>query len=405
MQIKKYRARTLAEALDQVRSDLGEQALILDTKRLGEEGVGALLGRRAVEVTAARDSRPPLKGGLSRPPQKSTTTPERIRQTSRRSFVERAYEMNETEKPADEPEEPSLASMRDELRSVKANLDRLASAVKADEHDIANPILRLLQQRIRESGADADVAAAVVHALSLRIPPDDPGEPRRLRQAFSAVLEKYLRFSSHIGKPLRSSGDKPRSVIALVGPTGVGKTTTIAKLAANLKIHDHAAVGLLSVDTYRLAAIDQLRSFAVIADMPLQVAYTPHEAIAALQRLSSLDVVFVDTAGRSPRHREHLGQLSEFIRAMHPDEIHLAISATTKPSDLRLIAQQFLPTRYDHLIITKTDETKDLAALLNLHKLGDMPISNFTTGQNIPSDIVTADALQLGDWILSGAGL
>lgn len=395
MQIKKYRARNLAEALDQVRSDLGEQALILDTKRLGEEGVGALLGRRAVEVTAARDSRPP---------QKSATIPERIRQASRRSFVERAYEMNEPEKQASTEDEPALAAMRDELRSVKANISRLSSAVKPDEHDFANPILRLLHQRFRESGVDGDVAAAVVHALNLRIPPDDPGEPRNLRQAFSTVLEKYLRFSSRLRKPRHSGSDKPCSVIALVGPTGVGKTTTIAKLAANLKIHDRASVGLLSVDTYRLAAIDQLRSFAVIADMPLHVAYTPDEAVAALQRLSSLDVVFIDTAGRSPRHREHLGQLSEFIRAVHPDQIHLVISATTKPSDLRLVAQQFLPTRYDHLIITKIDETKDVAALMNLHKLGDMPISNFTTGQNIPADIVAADALQLGDWILTGAG-
>lgn len=395
MQIKKYRGRNLAEALDQVRSDLGDQALILDTKRLGDEGVGALLGRRSVEVTAARDSRPP---------QKSSAMSERVRPPLKRSFVERAYEVNDPAKEAAPQEEPSLAAMRDELRSVKANLNRLASSVKPGEHDFANPILRMLHHRFRESGVDSEVATAVVHALSLQIPPDDSGEPRRLRQAFSVVLEKYLKFSGHFRKPQHSTGKKSCTVIALVGPTGVGKTTTIAKLAANLKIHDHAAVGLLSVDTYRLAAIDQLRSFAVIADMPLHVAYTPEEAAAALQRMSSLDVVFIDTAGRSPRHREHLAQLSEFIRAMHPDQIHLVISATTKPADLRLVAQQFLTTRFDHLIITKIDETKDVAALLNLHKLGDLPISNFTTGQNIPADIVTADALQLGDWILSGAG-
>jgi flagellar biosynthesis protein FlhF len=299
-----------------------------------------------------------------------------------------------------------VSALREELRAVKANLNRLASAVKAGEREFANPILRLLHQRWRESGVEAEVAGSIIQALSVQVPADDVGEPRALRAALAGVLEKHLHFSGRLRSRSVGTtiGQKRSTVIALVGPTGVGKTTTIAKLAANMKIYERTRVGLLSVDTYRLAAIDQLRSFALIADLPLQIAYTPEEAAAALHRLSFLDVIFVDTAGRSPRHQEHLDQLHEFTRAMHPDQIHLVISATTKPVDLRLITQQFAATRFDHLIITKTDETRDLAALLNLHKLGDVPISHFTTGQNIPEDVVTADALLLSDWILSGAG-
>ena len=391
MQIKKYRAPSLAEALQQVRHELGEQALILDTKRIPGSGLGSVLGRRAVEVTAARDAHP-------RPA--ATPGAEKTRPAPRRSFAERAYTQPEEGGAGTTSERGSLAALREDLQQVKANLSRLATAVRPEEKEIANPILRLFQQRLRERGVDPGVAGSLVQVLNLQINSQDAADPQALRRSLGATLEKFFSFS-----PAPRRRRDACEVIALVGPTGVGKTTTIAKLAANAKIHERARVGLLSVDTYRLAAIDQLRSFTHIADMPLQIAYTREEIAAALQRLSTMDLVFVDTAGRSPQHAEHLEQLNDFIRVIHPDQIHLVMSATTKPGDLRTITQQFAVTRFDHVLITKIDETTDLASLLNLQAVGPLRLSYFGTGQNIPDDIVRADVLQFSDWILSGVGL
>lgn len=390
MQIKKYRGPTLGEALKQVRADLGADALILDTKRLAGAGVSGWLGKRGVEVTAARDG----QGSSGQ-----TGARDQMRVANRRSFAERAYEQQHEDAVSAPADNNSMLSLREELQNVRANLRRLAQTAKPEARVFANPILRLFYQRLRDSGVEEDIAVGTVHAMGLHIPPNDTGEPRTLRQALAVALENVVKFSG----PVRIRPGKC-TIIALVGPTGAGKTTTIAKLAANLQIHQRAGVGLLSVDTYRLAAIDQLRSFAHIADMPLHVAYSCEETTAALQRLAHLDVVFVDTAGRSPRHREHLEQLHEFIRAAGPDHVHLVVSATTKPADLALITQQFSSTRFDHVIVTKTDETTETGTMLNLRKLARVPFSYFTTGQNIPEDIVTADAVMLSDWILSGAG-
>ncbi len=183
--------------------------------------------------------------------------------------------------------------------------------------------------------------------------------------------------------------------MALVGPTGVGKTTTIAKLAANFRLREHRRVGLITVDTYRVAAVEQLRTYAEIMDLPMEVVSTPREMIAAVARLADQDVVLIDTAGHSPRDAVQLQQLKSMLAEAQADEIHLVISAVSSTSHLQQIVHRFRPLGATSVVITKLDEATGLGNLLPVLRASDLPVSYLTCGQSVPDDIVVADKQKL----------
>jgi len=195
-------------------------------------------------------------------------------------------------------------------------------------------------------------------------------------------------------------------VIALIGPTGVGKTTTIAKLAATYALKHGAKVGLITCDTYRIAAVDQLRTYAGILDMPMKVALTPREAIEAAESLADTladrGVILVDSAGRSPQDSVRLDEMGAFLEALAPEQTHLVLSAGAAEDALTLAATRFGILQPTHLLLTKLDEAVRYGVLLNLAHAVGLKINYVTTGQEVPAQIELANADRLARLVLEG---
>ncbi|MEX2176758.1 MAG: hypothetical protein WD872_20495 [Pirellulaceae bacterium] len=191
--------------------------------------------------------------------------------------------------------------------------------------------------------------------------------------------------------PIRFSPGRTRTV-ALVGPTGVGKTTTIAKLAAGFQLQGQCRVGLITVDTYRIAAVEQLRTYAQILALPLEVVTTAHEMHAAAGRLADCDLILIDTAGRSPRDAQQLADLRALLAVAQPNEIHLVLSAVTAGGSLDAAAEAFVRVGASALVLTKLDEAAGVEWLPKFLERHRLPLSYTTHGQNVPDDIQAARA-------------
>ena len=184
------------------------------------------------------------------------------------------------------------------------------------------------------------------------------------------------------------------------GPTGVGKTTTIAKLAANFRLRDGVKMGLVTVDTYRIAAVEQLRTYAEIIDLPMKVVTNSLEMRRALDELVGMDLVLIDTAGRSPRDELQIQELKRLLAEADVDEVHLVLNMTASLRSLKTTAEKFAAANTTSVIVTKLDEAACLGTLLSLSRNIDLPISYMTTGQNVPADIEPAAASRIARLVL-----
>jgi flagellar biosynthesis protein FlhF len=189
-------------------------------------------------------------------------------------------------------------------------------------------------------------------------------------------------------------------VIALIGPTGVGKTTTIAKLAANLCLREEQKVGLITIDTYRIAAVEQLKTYAVIIDVPLEVVFSPSQLEQAVRRMNDRDVILIDTAGRSQRDGERIKELRAYFGAVEPDEVHLVLAGTCGERVLTETIQQFRELGVNRVIFTKLDEAIGFGVILACIQKAEAKLSYVTTGQDVPDDIHVGEGGTLARWIL-----
>ncbi len=228
--------------------------------------------------------------------------------------------------------------------------------------------------------------------FSSQPPIPDPKTPTE--KWLKAILKEHL--------PVTGGLATKTNTAVLVGPTGVGKTTTVAKIAANQLMHRRRRVALVTVDVFRIGAVQQLETYARLMGLPFFVATTPEEARkCTLQARQVADLVLVDTIGRSPKHTEQLASLWELVAAMNPDEVLLTLPANGNPADLALAADQFSIFCPTSLIITKLDETTQTGVIVNLVTRLNLPISYITTGQNVPEDLEVPTSERLAEWVLS----
>jgi len=220
---------------------------------------------------------------------------------------------------------------------------------------------------------------------------------------FEQKIMRELLAGMVMTTPPVSKPETGQRIITLVGPTGVGKTTTLAKLASGLVVTPkvHTKVGLITVDTYRLAAEDQLRKYAEILRLDLQVVYGPEEMPEALRKCHEADVIFIDTAGRSPRDETQMAELRSFLDPIPECEKFLVLSSTMNDRYIEEAVERFRPLSIHSLIVTKLDETQNYAAPFNIHHLTNIPVSYLTTGQNVPEDIEPVDPIRMADEILA----
>ncbi|HYE78145.1 MAG TPA: flagellar biosynthesis protein FlhF [bacterium] len=284
-----------------------------------------------------------------------------------------------------------LTLVLEELRSLRREVDRLKtgreSYVPDTPIDDLSPPVAEAYRRMVDRELSPDLAHSLASDAETALEPDT-------KASYDAVAEHIIgRIAQHAlatAPRHRAPATAPR-VLMLIGPTGVGKTTTLSKLAASYALLDNQAVALVTADTYRIAAIDQLKTFAQIINLPLEVVFDPKEFAKAIEVHGHQDVVLVDSAGRSPRDEAKLAELKRFLEISHPVEALLVMAATTKGPDLRLILDRFRPAGLEGLVITKLDETTAVGPVVELLWDTGLPVRYLTNGQNVPDDLIRGD--------------
>ncbi|GFN24132.1 flagellar biosynthesis protein FlhF [Thermanaeromonas sp. C210] len=339
MRIKRYLVRDMQEAYLAIRRELGPDAVIVSTRRVRRPGLKGFFQPPHLEVTAAAEAGSGSKA------------------TPREKALER------------------------ELAEIRKTLEKLASPPAGEDGSLAAYRRLLLEQDMGEELTEALLAGL-----------DGQIDEEVLGQAILARLAQYM------DPPAGDKGRQER-IRALVGPTGVGKTTTLAKLAARYSLYHRQRVGLITLDTYRIGAVEQLKTYAEIMRLPLEVAMTPKELKEAVARLEQCDVILVDTAGRPPENQAQLAETQGFLSSLEPLDVYLVLSGTTRSSDLLRAVEKYRVLQFNRLIFTKLDETSCPGVIARVVRAAGVPVAYVTAGQNVPDDLEEADPYSLAQLI------
>jgi len=384
MNLKKYEGVTMKEALEKVKADLGRNAVILHTKSFKRGGFLGLGGREIIEITASDDVRVLTHAKREMP----------ARRIPSNALFENIYK---TAAPPDAPAAPPQPLAASALNSIEAEVGNIKSLIcdlvrrehRKNLKNCGDHFVDLFDALLRR-GVDEAAAKAIVRRAKNGAASGESSDADDQR-----AVARMVRVAGPIAR-----GEKSARTVALIGPTGVGKTTTIAKLAANFKLREKLDVGLITVDTYRIAAVQQLKTYADIIGIPINVVLTPEELTGALQAFSGKDIVLVDTAGRSQCDAQKMEELKAFLEAGKFDEVHLVVSATTHTVHVENITERFGPLAHDKVILTKIDESPYRGHLLNILLRVNKAASYITTGQEVPDDIEVADAGKIASIIM-----
>ncbi len=438
MTIRTFTARTMAEALGLVKQDLGKHAVVLHTRSIKQGGVMGLGAKKLIEVTATdgrelarqrhREAQNSPRAAALRKAaaaeireRANIAAPTPIEQQTAGDLIRRTYQAARSQFDTPAVEDigdsfvpsggPSVAvaaplptlqhdaHMVEELKAVRRLVEQVVRSQKTTEvftqsrpeETLPDPLVEHYTSLIQQ-----EIACELANELIRRI---DPAATDDIQQSLCDEVAKLLPTDPDAGELKPTDDGRPRT-IALVGPTGVGKTTTVAKLAATFKLKQNKRVGLITADTYRIAAVEQLRTYAGIIGLPLEVVSSPDELAAAIKRLSDMDVILIDTAGRSQRNADRLDELSRLIETADPHETHLVLSSTVSQRVLMEIVERFAPIKTDRLIFTKLDEAVTCGVLLNVARKVNKPLSYITTGQEVPHQIEPCCSGRLAEMVL-----
>lgn len=386
MIIKKFVARDFKTAIKQAKEEMGRDAIILHTSQVRKGGILSFFFRPQVEITVAMDDSLKVSSDKARKMPLIPVSDSLVRKSKPVELPTAEGETDTREKELLE----ELQRMKQIMTDVKLKMYEVEFIKGMSEN------VQFFYEILINNKVEKDLALKIVNSVEARLPGDKSSDESWAQDVCLHTLQEY--FSE--AKPISLSNGEKGKLVFLVGPTGVGKTTTIAKLAANLAFSEGKEVALITLDTYRVSAAEQLRTYAEIIDIPISIVFNSLDLEAAIKQFEDKDVVFVDTAGRSPHHEEHMEELRQFIEIAKPDEIILVLSVTTDSNDLKNIYRKFNTIGIDKVIFTKLDETCSYGQILNTINEFEKPIAYLTTGQNVPDDIETPDPLYLAKMLL-----
>ena len=407
MDLKTFKAATMGEALTQVKTVMGADAVILHTRTFQIRQWWGLRRREMVEITAgkginvgARNVRRPQPAPDAKVAVAGTYTRNGAAGVAAagvaaaRGPVEAGRQILESAA----GQGAAIMGLSQEMSALKGILKDLVTETRARQspqvpEDLFDYYMQLISGEVA-----AELAAEIVKTLSRQIRPEHLSQPQFVQERLADVIEKLLPTAGPI---VRTKASGPH-VVALIGPTGVGKTTTLAKLAANLSLRERHRVGLITLDTYRIAAVDQLRRYADIIGAPLRVVNGADDLRDAMAAMNDVDYLLIDTAGRSPNDALKLNELKSLLSAAQPDEVHLVLSTTASVECLNLALARFGDVRVDKVIFTKIDEAAHVGVVLNVLRKVNKSLSYITTGQDVPDDIEVGKGRRLAQLILGG---
>ncbi len=378
MLIKRYVVNNMNEAMTRIRYELGKNAVIISQRKIRKPGIKGLFSSKLIEVTAAVEN------------SSQKEKPENNKKDNLENSIESIKKLMEKEINLKQQEVTTATVVSNNTKALKESSNK--STVNEDflyremqeMKSMINKIIdkdsikyntkgeldekQILIERLRENDVEEEVIESIFKDFT-----DDEN------------ISDFLR--RQIGEKIEINTEPLSGKVVLVGPTGVGKTTTIAKLAGKLALIEKKKVGLITVDTYRIGAVEQLKTYAEIMNIPFNVVITLKDMEEAVKSMKECDVVLIDTTGRSSKNSMQISELRAFIQKVNSKNIHLVVSATTKNRDIESIVKGFGILEYENIIITKLDETSVYGSILNIVELAKKPISFLTTGQNVPDDI------------------
>ena len=362
MKVKKYVVKNMNEAMAKIRNELGKDAIIVSQRKVRKEGIKGYFTPKMIEVTAALDR----------------YNKDNEKKQSMDSIKALIYNKQEEQKRA------LISEKRiDKKDKIIENTDSANENIIKEVIEMKNMIKELQSNRMETK--DENDIDSFIDSLDIS------------KESKKRIIEEILKIDSDndIEEKFKISlenivpeyEDKERKIEILIGPTGVGKTTTIAKLAGRKALLEKKKVGLITIDTYRIGAVEQLKTYSEIMNIPFKVVYSIKEMDEALEELKDCDSIFIDTTGRSAKNTMQISELRAYINKIPNKLIHLVISSTIKNKDIKVILQGYGVIDFDSIIVTKLDETSNYEILIDALIDGNKPISYMTLGQSVPDDI------------------
>ncbi len=394
----------MTEALSKVREELGSDAIILGTRTEKRGGVLDFMGQRLIEVTAAIDDgeEAPV-GGRSSGDAKPATAPAPVSPSEAALYPpERpvTYERRDGKLGPAVPNnrvdvksvesQVDLDRMMKEISDLKSSVKVLAESSLTGDMSGLPPKLAMLLSLLKENGLEDAIAKRIVRQLLDELTGTELSDSVMIAKRTTDMLITSIGEVS----PIIFAGAKPR-MVAFVGPTGSGKTTTIAKLAADFTLNMRKNVSILTIDTRRVDAVGQLKAYCRILNIPLNIAYTPDELPSLMPMIMKSDITLIDTPGSGPMDKPQMIEMVEFLQKIVPQEVHLVMSVTTSFEEMKRIHENFSVLKPNRVLFTKLDETVRYGPLMSFAINAKKPLSYFTFGQNVPGDFAVADTMKL----------
>ncbi|MBS4172535.1 flagellar biosynthesis protein FlhF [Bacillus sp. FJAT-49736] len=378
MKVKKYIAGNMSEAMKQIRAELGDEAVILNSKVTHKRGFIGLFRKKQFEVIAAVD-----------PESSVSQIKYKEKPLMKQNTGSHIVNVSEKEKLNDDLIQKEIL----DLKKMVRELSKSTATISLEHYPtfIQSFLIILEKQGLSQNY----IQAVANHLLEKWRTSGKEPEQTDVWNWGRDYLESLL-------APLYKRVAKSKKYINLVGPTGVGKTTTLAKMAANAVIDKQQKVGFITTDTYRIAAIEQLKTYANLLNVPVEVIYNMDDFHEALDKFNDFDLIFIDTAGRNYREMQYIDELKKVIDFRKEIKTYLTISLTMKEEDIKAILEGFSSIEVDHFIFTKLDETTSYGSMLNIMMDSQKGAAYLTFGQDVPDDIEEASPKMIVNHLFEG---